>query len=101
MAMQADVHRQVQSARRALRGRNMAMIAPAGLGALVGLGLFAATVMPVIVTGAPWAPMVAVLPMLETGGLGAAIGVFVVGVAAVLLAIYAITLASMGLRRRA
>ena len=100
MAMQADVHRQIQSARRALRGRSLAMALPAGLGAVAGLTLFAATVLPVVLTGAPWAPMAALLPMLA-GGLGAAIGLFLIGIALILLVIYVVAASRMGLRRSA
>ena len=100
MAMQADVHRQIQSARRALRGRSMAMALPAGLGAVAGLALFAATVLPVVLTGAPWTPMAALFPMLA-GGLGAAIGLFLTGVALLLLVIYVVAASRMGLRRSA
>jgi MFS family permease len=98
MAMQADVNRQVQSARRALRGRRVAMFLPAGLGALGAVGLFAATVAPMIVTGAPWSFAVTVLPTLA-GGFGPALGVFVAGLAVLLLAIYVVALLGQGLRR--
>lgn len=100
MAMQADVHRQIQSARRALRGRSMAMALPAGLGAVAGLALFATTVLPVVLTGAPWAPMAALFPMLA-GGLGAAIGLFLAVVALLLLVIYVVAASRMGMSRSA
>jgi predicted RND superfamily exporter protein len=98
MAMQADLHRQVQSARRALRGRRLAMFLPAALGALAALGLFAATVAPILLTGQAWAPAAALLPVLS-GGAAAAFGVFVAALLAVLLAIYLLALLGQGLRR--
>ena len=98
MAMQADVYRQVQSAKRALRGRRLAMFVPAGLGALGALALFALTVGPIVFTGAALPTVAAVLPMLNSG-MGAAFGVFVVGLMALLLAIYIIALLGQGLRR--
>ena len=98
MAMQADVHRQVQSAKRALRGRKLAMFVPAGLGALAAVGLFALTVLPLLWTGAPLAGAAQVLPILQ-GGFGPALAVFVVGLMAVLLTIYAIALLGLTMRR--
>ena len=98
MAMQADVYRQVQSARRALRGRRLAMFLPAGLGVLGALGLFALTVAPVLLAGAPLPAVAAVLPLLNAG-MGAAFGVFVATLLVWLVAIYVVTLLAQGLRR--
>ncbi|MEL6840774.1 MAG: AcrB/AcrD/AcrF family protein, partial [Pseudomonadota bacterium] len=98
MAMQQDVHRQVQAAKRALRGRRVAMLIPAGLGALGAIGLFAVTVGPVILTGTPWAIAEAVLPALGQG-LGAAFAVFIVGLMLLLLTIYVIAALGQGWRR--
>ena len=98
MAMQADVARQVKSAKRALRARRMAMFVPAGLGALGALVLFGVTVAPLLVTGAPLPAAAAVLPMLQ-GGFGAAFGLFVTGLMVLLFAIYAAALMSYNLRR--
>jgi len=98
MAMQADVARQVNAAKRALRARRMAMFVPAGLGALGALALFGLTVAPVLITGAPLGFMAVVLPMLQ-GGFGAAFGVFVGGLMVLLVAIYAAAMMSIGLRR--
>jgi hypothetical protein len=98
MAMQADVRRQVQSAKRALRARRLAMFVPAGVGALGALALFAVTLAPLVFTGAPLPAAAASLPMLQ-GGFGAALGVFVAGVAVWLLAIYVVAALSQGLRR--
>ncbi len=98
MAMQADVAKQVQSAKRALRGRKLAMFAPAGLGALGALGLFAVTVAPLIVTGAALPQAVALLPFLA-GGFAPAFGVFVLGLMVLLLAIYVLAGLAQGLRR--
>jgi len=99
MAMQADVYRQVQSAKRALGGRRLAMFAPAGLGALGAVALFAALVAPVLITGAPWGPVAAVLPLLN-GGIGAAMAGFVAGLMVWLLTVYAGAMLALGLRRK-
>ncbi len=98
MAMQEDVYRQVQSAKRALRGRRLAMFMPAGIGALGAVGLFTLTIGPLLLTGSPLAALAKVLPMLE-GGFGPAFGLFVVGLMILLLAIYFVALLSQGLRR--
>ncbi|WP_296429190.1 efflux RND transporter permease subunit [Yoonia sp.] len=98
MAMQADVYRQVQSAKRALRGRRLAMFAPAGLGALGALVLFGITLAPLLVTGGPLPAVAAALPMLQ-GGFGAALAVFIAGLMVLLLAIYLVAALSQGLRR--
>ncbi|WP_439156078.1 efflux RND transporter permease subunit [Yoonia sp.] len=100
IAMQADVRRQLQAAKRALRGRKLALFAPAAIGGLVAIGLFAATVAPVLVTGAPWAPLAVILPLLESGFAGA-LAVFVAALLAVLLVIYAASVMVFSLRRRA
>ncbi|MFQ1699438.1 efflux RND transporter permease subunit [Loktanella agnita] len=99
MAMQQDVRNQMQSAKRALRGRNLAMIAPAGLGVLAATALAAATVLPVILSGSAWAPAAAVLPMLG-GGFGPALAVFMVALMVVLLLIYIGAALATGLGRR-
>jgi len=88
----------VQSAKRALRGRRLAMFVPAGIGALGALTLFGLTVGPIIVTGAPLPAIAAILPLLN-GGMGAAFGLFVAGLMGLLLAIYVIALLGQGLRR--
>lgn len=98
IAMQADVARQVTAARRALRGRRPAMWWPAGIGAVLALSLFAATVAPVLITGAAWPAAIAVLPMLG-GGMVPAFGVFVAGLLGGLIAIYAVAVVVLSLRR--
>ncbi|PUB15447.1 efflux RND transporter permease subunit [Yoonia sediminilitoris] len=98
MAMQADVGKQVQSAKRALGGRRAAIILPAGLGAVGAALLFAATLGPVIVTGAAWAPVAAIMPILNSG-IAAAFGVFAAGLALLLLAIYVLASATIGAAR--
>ncbi|SEQ44609.1 Multidrug efflux pump subunit AcrB [Loktanella sp. DSM 29012] len=98
MAMQADFNRQIMAARRALRGRRMAMWLPVGLGALPALGLFAALVAPLLLFGQGWAAVTAFLPAL--GNLGAALGAYLVLLAVALLAVYAVGLIAAGLRRR-
>jgi len=87
LAMQADVSRQVQAARRALRGRRMAMAAPAGVACALLFGLFSVTLGPFIVTGGPSVTMAMLLPVLETG-VAAALGLFVMGSVLILLMVY-------------
>ncbi|MBQ2261220.1 MAG: efflux RND transporter permease subunit [Loktanella sp.] len=98
MAMQADVARQVQSAKRALRGRRLAMVLPAALGAVLAVVLFAALVLPVLLTGAPWGQLVALLPFLA-GGFVPALALFALMLMLALLAIYAVTMAGFAARR--
>jgi len=98
MAMQADVFRQVQSARRALRGRRLAMFVPAGLAAVGALGLFALTVGPILLTGAPLPVVAAILPMLDAG-MASAFGVFIAALLLLLLTIYFVAMLGQGLRR--
>ncbi len=100
MAMQADVAKQVQSAKRALRGRRLAMFVPAAIGVLGAVALFAITVAPVILGAAPLAPVAAMLPALTDGGMGVALGIFVAGVMALLLAIYVVAGIAQGIGRR-
>ena len=88
----------MHAAKRALRGRRLAMVFPAGLGALGAVALFAATIAPVLLTGAPRSVAAAYLPALESG-FGAALGVFMLGLAALLLVIYVVALMGQGLRR--
>ncbi len=98
MAMQADIGRQVQSAKRALRGRSFGMWAPAALGALGAVGLFAATVGPILLTGQPWAAAANALPMLN-GGVVAATGIFAAALMVWLLLIYVLVGVVVGASR--
>ncbi len=98
MAMQADIGRQVQSAKRALRGRSFGMWAPAALGALGAVGLFAATVAPILLTGQPWATAANALPMLN-GGVVAATGIFAAALMVWLLLIYVLVGVVIGASR--
>ena len=98
MAIQLDVYRQVKAARRALRGRRWAMVLPAWLGAAGALALFGGLVAPVLLTGAPLPELVAFLPFLAAG-IAPAMGVFVGGLAAVLLLIYVLVALGFGLYR--
>ena len=98
MAMQADVYRQVQSAKRALRGRRLAMFVPAGLGVLGAFVLFGVTLAPLLLTGGPWPAIATALPMLQ-GGFGVALALFIFGLMVLLLAIYVVAALSQGLRR--
>ncbi len=98
MAMQADIRRQVQSAKRALRGRSFGMWAPAALGALGAAGLFAATVAPILLTGQPWAAAANALPMLN-GGVVAATSIFAAALMVWLLLIYVLVGVVIGASR--
>ena len=98
MAMQADVGRQIQAAKRALRGRRVAMVLPAGLGFAGAAGLFAATVAPLIFYGAPWPAVADVLPMLN-GGFAPAMAVFIGGLFVLLLLIYIAAMLGQAVRK--
>ncbi len=100
LAMQTDVARQVAAARRALRVQPLAVRLPAVLAVLASAGLFAAILAPLLITGTAWAPLASALPMLA-GGFAPAVTVFIGGVGVLLLAIYAISAISIGMRRRA
>jgi predicted RND superfamily exporter protein len=99
MAMQADFHRQITAAKRALRGRRMAMFVPAGLGALGAVGLFAALIAPLLITGAVWPPVAAALPILAGAGFGLALGIFVLARLGLLIGISVLGLVGAGMRR--
>ena len=101
IAMQADIARQMQTVRRAMQGRNKAMLIPALTAGAAVIGLFAAIIAPVLVAGAPLKLLSSALPMLN-GGFWPAFGVYLAAVAVVLIAIY--VLSSIGFaaaRRRA
>lgn len=98
MAMQADFHRQIQAAKRALRGRRLAMVLPAAIACVVALLLFGALILPLIITGAPWGVASAMLPSLAAGGFGVAFGVFIILLVVALAAVYVI--AGIGMRRQ-
>ena len=99
MAMQHDWSKQVNAAKRALRGRDRAATLPAALGALVALALFAALILPVILTGTAWPALADALPMLA-GGMAVAIATFAVLLALALLVIYLLTGLIYALRSR-
>ncbi|WP_373636786.1 efflux RND transporter permease subunit [Yoonia sp. BS5-3] len=98
MAMQADVGRQIQAAKRALRGRKAAMFIPAGLGFAGALALFGATVAPLIINGGPWPAMAGYLPFLQSG-FGPAMIVFTLGLMALLLVIYILAMLGQMMHR--
>jgi hypothetical protein len=95
MAMQADVAKQVRAAKRALRGRNIAMAAPAGLGAVGAVLMFVVLVVPALLGAAEPA-----LPFLPSG-VGPAFGMFLAATAVWLLAIYIVSVLIFAVRRRA
>jgi len=95
MAMQADVAKQVRAAKRALRGRNLAMVAPAGLGAVGAAILFVVLVAPVLLGSGTTA-----LPFLPAGT-GPAFGLFAAGTAVWLMVIYVVSAITFAIRRRA
>ncbi len=98
MAMQADIGRQVQAAKRALRGRSFGMWAPAALGVVGAAGLFAVTVAPILLTGHPWAPAANILPAIN-GGAFAAFGIYAAALVAWLLVIYVLVGFVIGVSR--
>lgn len=95
IAIQADVQQQTTAARRALRGRQAGAVVAAG-GVAV---LFAALILPVVVTGAALAPLAGLLPLLA-GGFWGAFAAFALAAMAWLAVVYA-GAALMALRRTA
>jgi predicted RND superfamily exporter protein len=95
IAIQADVQQQTTAARRALRGRQAGAVVAAG-GVAV---LFAALILPVVVTGAALAPLAGLLPLLA-GGFWGAFAAFALAALAWLAVVYA-GAALMALRRTA
>ncbi len=100
IAMQQDVGDMVRAAKRALRSGKFATAAPATLGALAAAGLFAATILPLVLTGTAWPPLAEALPMAQ-GGFGPLFGLFAASLGVVLLVIYIIAGAVTLLRSRA
>ncbi|KJZ18018.1 efflux RND transporter permease subunit [Loktanella sp. S4079] len=94
MAMQADIQSQIKAAKRALRGRNAGVFVPAAIGGGVALGLFAALIAPLLLHGAPWPSVAAIVPALAYGGFAVAMGVYVVVLFAVLILLYLAVTAS-------
>jgi len=94
MAMQMDLSKMVRSAKRGLRSGQRGVGVPAALGALGAVALFAVLVGPVLLGLPPLVPMAPanVLP---------AIGAYAAAVAIWLLAVFMVTAATVGLRRRA
>ncbi|MDF1871077.1 efflux RND transporter permease subunit [Vannielia sp.] len=96
LAMQQDILRQFQALRRLgsqpARARGAAVVV--GLAAVALLVWFAATLGAMILTGALWAPLAALLPV---SGLGAALGLFLLG--ALLLVVLAFALGAATLAR--
>ena len=93
MAMQDDWARQVGAARRALkasRDGSLPARVSSSAGAVVSFALFAALILPVVVTGAAWPVLAEQLPFLA-GGFGPALALFAAVLAVVLVVIYAIT----------
>ncbi len=93
MAMQDDWARQVGAARRALKASGDGSLparVSSSAGAVVSFALFAALILPVVVTGAAWPVLAEQLPFLA-GGFGPALALFAAVLAVVLVVIYAIT----------
>ncbi len=99
MAMQGDFAVQVRSAKRGLTSANRAIAVPTRLAVLGTVGLFGAILLPVLVTGTPWAVLAGLLPMLN-GGVAPAVGLFVLTTLVWVLAVYIITAAVMAASRR-
>jgi multidrug efflux pump subunit AcrB len=97
LAVQADLGKQLRAVRRALR---RGAVVPAGIGVAAAAALFAAIVLPVVITGSGWPLLAAFLPFLS-GGFAVALGLFAATLAGVLVAIYlGVTVARL-LRRTA
>jgi len=99
MAMQGDFAFQVRSAKRGLASETSAIALPTRIATFGILGLFCATLGPVLVTGGAWAPVEEILPMLN-GGVSRVIGVFLALTFVWLLMVYIITTLVVGVRRR-
>ncbi len=99
MAMQGDVGVQVRSAKRGLRSRSRGIAIPTRLAALGTAALFAAIVAPIMLTGAPWAPLGGALPMLGAG-VSIALGVFLLATLLWLLVVYIVTALAVARTRR-
>ncbi|EAR49910.1 transporter, AcrB/AcrD/AcrF family protein [Oceanicola granulosus HTCC2516] len=87
MAAQQDIGRHVRAARRSLRARRRLVSWPALAGAAAALGLFGATLGPVLVTGAPLPALAAWLPD-AVQGTGALLALFAAALAGVLALLY-------------
>lgn len=99
LAIGSDLARQIQTVKRAMRGRSMAMLLPAVFGGAAVIGLFAALIGPVLITGAPWAVLSGALPMLN-GGFWPAFGVYLGALAVVLVVIYIVASLAFSVARR-
>ena len=99
IAMQSDVARQFQTVRRALQGRRLAMRLPAFVAVAAMVGLFAALLGPILISGAPLAAAAEALPMLN-GGFWPAFGVYLAATAAMLVVIYIISAVSIAVSQR-
>ncbi len=104
MAMQSDVSRQTRAARRALSriggnasGTARPVTATVAIAAAGTLALFAALVVPVLVTGAPWAALAVLSPLPAT--LPMALAVFAAGTAVLLVMLYMLAGLIIGLGR--
>ncbi|MGR3484211.1 MAG: efflux RND transporter permease subunit [Paracoccaceae bacterium] len=98
MAIGGDVGDLTRAARRGLSAPRLAVRLPAFLGALAAVGAFAATLGPVLATGAAWAPLAAVAPVPITPLL--AFGAFAGLTAAGLLLVWLASALALPLTRR-
>ncbi|MCC5972913.1 MAG: efflux RND transporter permease subunit [Rubellimicrobium sp.] len=96
LAMQHDLEKQVAAARRAL---GQGAVWPARIAGLAAAALFAALILPVILTGAAWPALADLLPALA-GGAGSALGLFALALLVVLVAVYLVTAALALMRSR-
>lgn len=99
MAMQGDVGVQVRSAKRGLKSHARGIAMPTRLAAFGTAALFAAIVAPIMLTGAPWAPIAGTLPMLDAG-VSVGIGVFLLATLMWLLVVYIFTALAVARARR-
>ncbi|SMY06815.1 efflux RND transporter permease subunit [Flavimaricola marinus] len=101
MAMQDDWARQIAAAKRGFRSAGAARGVAVAAG-LWSIGLFALLVLPVLLTGTGWPPIMAVLPQVGAG-IGPALAAYAAVMAVGLIVIYFVTAiaAGRGAKRRA
>ncbi|MCF2871197.1 efflux RND transporter permease subunit [Octadecabacter sp. G9-8] len=87
MAMQGDVGVQIGSAKRGFTSKSRGIAIPTRIAVFGTAGLFAAIVAPMMLTGAPWAILGAVLPVLNSGVV-MAMGIFLAVTLVWLLIVY-------------
>ena len=75
------------------------MFVPAAIAGICATALFSALILPLLVTGAAWAPAVTIMPVLGQGGFIAAFGIYVASLLAVVGGIYFAAVLGTGAKR--